>query len=234
MGQADGIKNRIDAHFKDKTFWDSGVIFVSKSRGLNRAHVTWLEYALIDKAASIGRCRLDNANVPKEPILADAEKADTEGFLKELLQILPLVGMRSFEPVKAVASPRATIKQADEEKQSKDELDTIVVPAQEDGFKRVFLGDNCWSAIRISGGMLDKIKYIAAYQSQPVSAITHFARVDRIEPYGDGRKYKVVFSEPATQIAPIPFADAPSGAMQGPRYTTFDRLKKAKKITDLF
>ena len=234
VGQADGIKNRIDAHLKDKTFWDSGVIFVSKSRGLNRAHVTWLEYALIDRAASIGRCRLDNANAPKEPILAEAEKADTEGFLKELLQILPLVGVRAFEPVKVVASPRATSKQADKEKQSKDELDTIVVPAKEDGFKTVFLGDNCWWPLRISGGMLDKIKYIAAYQSQPVSAITYYAPIDRIEPYGDGGRYKVVFSEPATLIDQIPLAGAHSGTMQSPRYTTFDRLKKAKKITDLF
>jgi hypothetical protein len=81
--------------------------------------------------------------------------------------------------------------------------------------------------------MLDKIKYIAAYQSRPVSAITHYAPVDRIEPYGDSGKYKVVFSEPARPIGPIPFGDAPSGAMQGPRYTTFDRLKSARKLTDL-
>jgi hypothetical protein len=51
----------------------------------------------------------------------------------------------------------------------------------------------------------------------PVSAITHYAPVDRIEPYGESGKYKVVFSEPAKEIAPIPFGDAPSGAMQGPR-----------------
>jgi hypothetical protein len=112
-------------------------------------------------------------------------------------------------------------------------MDTVIVPAQRDGFNRVFLGENCWHAIRISGGMLDKIKYIAAYQSQPISAITHCAPVDRIEPYGEGGKYKVIFSEPAKKIGPIPYADAPSGAMQGPRYTSFERLKAAKKLTDL-
>jgi hypothetical protein len=44
---------------------------------------------------------------------------------------------------------------------------------------------------------------------------------------------KVVFSEPARPIEPIPLADAPSGAMQGPRYTSFERLKSARKLTDL-
>ena len=114
------------------------------------------------------------------------------------------------------------------------EIDTIIVPAKEDGFERVFLGENCWYAIRISGGMLKKVKYIAAYQSQPVSAITHYAPVNRIEPYGDGGKYKVIFSEKAQPIGPIKFADAPSGSMQGPRYTSLSRLRSAKKIADLF
>ena len=30
---------------------------------------------------------------------------------------------------------------------------------------------------------VDKIKYIAAYQTNPVSAITHYAPVSQIEPY---------------------------------------------------
>src|SRR6266446_2302428 len=112
-------------------------------------------------------------------------------------------------------------------------VDTIIVPAQKEGFEKTFLGEDCWYAIRISGGMLDKIKYIAGYQTLPVSAITHYAAVDRIEPYGESGKYKVVFSEKAKPIGPIPFGDAASGAMQGPRYTTFEKLQVAKKLTDL-
>ena len=109
----------------------------------------------------------------------------------------------------------------------------MIVPAQKEGFEKCFLGEDCWYAIRISGGMLDKIKYIAAYQTQPVSAITHYAPVDRIEPYGEGGKYKLIFSEKAQLIGPIPYADATPGAIQGPRYTTFEKLKNAKKLTDI-
>jgi hypothetical protein len=82
--------------------------------------------------------------------------------------------------------------------------------------------------------MLQNIKWCAAYQTQPVSAITHAAPVLRIEPYGEGGKYKLVFSEPAKPINPIPFADAPGGSMQGPRYTTYSKLGTAKKIAELF
>jgi hypothetical protein len=123
--------------------------------------------------------------------------------------------------------------EAGQSKAAPGELDTIVVPAQRDGFERVFLEENAWWAIRISGGMIPKIKYIAAYQSSPISAITHAAPVARIEPHGDSGKYKLVFSEPARAIGPVPLGDAPSGFMQGPRYTTYERLLKAKKVTDL-
>ncbi len=232
IGQADGVRSRIEAHYQNKDFWDWGIIFVSNSGGLNRAHVTWLEYALVNRATATGRCRLDNGNAPQEPGLTEAEKADTQAFLKEILQILPLVGLRAFEFPKAVATPQISTSTTPQ-KQPSQQPDTIIVPAQKEGFERVFLGEDCWYAVRISGGMLDKIKYIAAYQSQPVSAITHYAPVNRIEPYGEGGKYKLVFSMKAKAITPIPYGDAPSGAMQGPRYTTFSQLMAAKKLTDL-
>lgn len=232
IGQADAVRNRIDSHAQNKDFWDWGIVFVSNSGGLNRAHVTWLEYALVKRAIEAGRCRLDNGNAPQEPALSEAEKADTQAFLREILQILPLVGLRVFETPKAVATPKTSPVESSPSVVPY-EPDTIIVPAQKDGFAEVFLGQNCWYAVRISGGMLPKIKFIAAYQSQPVSAITHYAPVERIEPYGDSGKYRLVFSAPAQSIGPIPFGDAPPGAMQSPRYTTMSQLKTAKKLTDL-
>lgn len=233
IGQADGVKNRIESHYNSKDFWNWAIVFVSTSGGLNRAHVTWLEYALVNRANQTKGCHLDNGNVPQEPALTEAEKADTQGFMKEILQILPLVGLRAFEFPKAVATPKASTPD-EVTKIHSHKPDTIIVPAQKEGFDDVFLGKDCWYAIRISGGMLDKIKYIAAYQTMPVSAITHYAPVDRIEPYGEEGKFKVIFSEKAKEIGPIPFGDAPAGSMQGPRYTTLEKLLSAKKLSDLF
>jgi hypothetical protein len=235
IGQGDGVRDRIEAHYANKEFWDWGIAFVSHAAGggLNRAHITWLEYALVDRATKAQRSHLDNGNAPREPALSEAERADTQGFLKEIVQILPLVGLRAFEMPRAVVAPMATVPATLRELPSSDEPDTIIVPAQKDGFDKVFIGENAWYAIRISGGMLPKIKYIAAYQSQPISAVTHFAPVARIEPYGESGKYKVVFSEPGQPIGPIAFGNAPSGAMQGPRYTTLKRLRTAKTVVDL-
>ena len=75
-------------------------------------------------------------------------------------------------------------------------------------------------------------------QSLPVDIIQQDLTNPRIskflEPYGEEGKYKLIFAEPAKPIGPIPFADAPLGSMQGPRYTTFAKLQKAKKLMDVF
>lgn len=115
------------------------------------------------------------------------------------------------------------------------EMDTVVVPANEDGFKEVFLGQNCWWAIRISSAMLDRIKYIAAYQTAPVSAITYYAEVSKIEKYKSGGKYILHFKDKAKGIGPIPLATKKYGAApQGPRYTSVGRLLKAKTLSEVF
>jgi len=232
IGQGEEVRSRIESHHQNKDFWDRGIVFISTGGGLNRAHLTWLEYALIERAGEMRRCHLDNGNAPQEPALTEAEKADTQGFLREILQILPLVGLHVFESAKPVALPRATSAgatvKADDHKP-----DTVIVPAQKDGFEKVFLGENCWYSIRISPGMLDKIRFVAVYQAAPVAAITHYAPVDRIEPYGESGKYKLVFSEKPKLIGPIPLADASPVFVMGPKYTSFEKLKVATKISDL-
>jgi len=246
VGEGDGIRDRIDTHEKTKEFWSWGVAFVSTSRALNKAHVQWLEYAIVDQARRAQRCKLDNSNVPKAPELTESETADTKGFLKEVLQILPLVGLRAFEMPKPVAVATAPAR-SDGSAVPVDALiqnlrdatasiqDTVIVPAREEGFKHVFMEQDCWYAIRISGGALSRIKWIAAYRTTPVSAITHYAPVASIEPYGDGTKYKLNFAEKAQALkSPIVFGDATTGTMQGTRYTSIKKLLSAKKVSELF
>jgi hypothetical protein len=115
------------------------------------------------------------------------------------------------------------------------EVDTIVVPAQSGGFQETFLGENRWHAIRIHGTMRPQIKYIAAYQVRPISAITHIASVSSIEPWGDTGKFVVNFSEPAGEITPIELV--PKGrvkALQNIRYTTLKRLEAAKTLDEVW
>ena len=80
VGQADSVRDRIQSHSKTKDFWHWSVVFVSSGDGLNRAHVTWLEHALLKRATEARRCHLDNGNAPQEPGLSEAEKAGHTGI----------------------------------------------------------------------------------------------------------------------------------------------------------
>lgn len=116
-----------------------------------------------------------------------------------------------------------------------EEIDTIVVPANAEGFEETFLGEDCWYQIRISSSMLDRIKHIAAYQTAPVSAVTYFAKVAKIEKYKNTNKYIVYFDGKATKIGPVKLDSKEKRyAPQAPRYTSFKKLKNAKTLGDIF
>lgn len=105
------------------------------------------------------------------------------------------------------------------------ESDTIIVPAREEGFKKVFLGEAKWWSIRVGAAMKNRIKYIAAYQVAPVSAVTHLTEVRDIVPYHDTGKYEVILNGPAKEITHVPLKD-PKSSPQGPAYVRSEDLMK--------
>jgi len=228
IGQAEEIGSRINNHFINKQFWDWGYAFISNGNTLTRTHILWLEYALLKKANDTGRSVLNNNILPNETAITEPDRADLEVFLNEIYRILPLIGVNIFE------EPITLGGEIENDNNHPNNIDTIIVPARSDGFNEVFLGQNCWYAIRIGGGMLGRIKYIAAYQSSPVSAVTHYAPVEGIESYGNHGKYKVLFGEPATKLENlIPFDNATPGSIQGPRYTKYEKLFTSNSMSEL-
>ena len=232
IGQAEDIRKRIDQHDAGKEFWDKAMFFLSANGGLNRAHILWLEWSLMKSAAEAARCKMENGLSHSEPMLSESEKADTRAFLNEILRLMPVMGVHVFEVGKTmVPSHNEIIKKV----QTAPAIpDVIIVPAKADGFQSAFLNSNAWWAIRIGAKHLPNLKWIAAYQVTPIAAVTHIAEIDRFEPYGDEGKYKVIFKGDAKKLEkPIPFANAVSGAMQGPRYCTKKVFDKAQTVADL-
>ena len=97
VGEGEALLNRLDSHIRNKDFWTHGVTFISKDQNLNKAHVQYLEARLVGLAADAKRCELDNGNVPQIPSLSDADAADAELYLADMLLCLPIVGVTFFE-----------------------------------------------------------------------------------------------------------------------------------------
>jgi len=114
------------------------------------------------------------------------------------------------------------------------DFDTVVCAAFEDGFRHAYKENNAWWAIRLSQKAREQLKYLAIYEKAPIAHISHYAEIDRIEPYKDTGKY-ILYLKNKKRVKPIKLSSNKKGvAPQSPRYTTLNKLLKAKTISELW
>lgn len=105
VGEGDPVKDRLNQHYSKKDFWDWAIFFVTNDSSLNKAHVQRIEWRLLELAKSAKQCKLDNMNMPLPPTLSEAETADMESLLLDMLSIFPLLGLGVFETTKTIKKP---------------------------------------------------------------------------------------------------------------------------------
>ncbi len=237
IGEADPIRDRLKQHLS-RVDWQWAVFFVDALHGLGKTEVQHLEAELLNIAHKCKTSLITNKNRPTHPNMSPAARAAVSVFLGEILSIVPLIGIRAFREVESYLDTEGDVTPITG-------FDTIVVPAYEEGFKETFLDENRWYAIKIQAKLIPQIKYIAAYVTAPVSAITHIAEIDKIEPYEEGQdasessgkavKYIVTFKGSAQKIGPIPLADGGITVVpRSPRYSKRQTLLSAKRMADVW
>lgn len=92
IGEAESVWSRLQAHVKQKEFWNRVVLFTSKDDNLTKAHVKYLEARLIEMAQAAGRARIENGNAPQSPALPRADRDAMEEFLEPLQVLLGALG----------------------------------------------------------------------------------------------------------------------------------------------
>lgn len=97
IGQGEKVSDRIWSHDREKSFWTDAVVFTTKDDSLNRAHVEYLESRLVQIAVEAGRCTLENRTKPTLRNIGQSATADTERYLDDLLDCLPIIGVHFFE-----------------------------------------------------------------------------------------------------------------------------------------
>ena len=97
IGEGSKLVSRLESHVKGMAFWSHCVAFTSTDKMLTKAHVQYLEWALLSRAEEMNRCRLQNSVSPKEPWLPATDKADANIFLNDMLLCLPIIGVSFFE-----------------------------------------------------------------------------------------------------------------------------------------
>jgi hypothetical protein len=109
VGQGDPVRPRLEDHFANKDFWTWAVFFVTRDDSLNKAHIGYLEAALVKLASQTKRAKLDNQKVPQPSALSEPDTADMDSFLADMLSILPLVGLTAFEKPRPKAGEKSLL-----------------------------------------------------------------------------------------------------------------------------
>jgi hypothetical protein len=114
------------------------------------------------------------------------------------------------------------------------ESDTVVVASNEEGFQRVFLGENRWWAVRIAAARIAHLKYVAIYRTAPVCSITHYARIRSIECWEGSKKYVINFVGKAMEVGPLRKSKGSESPVQSWRYTSIEKLRRASNLDEAF
>jgi len=236
VGEADGFRRRIKTHVASKDWWTSLVVFYSGDGSLTKSGIQYLESRCVTMLREAGWCMLENGNAPGLPTVPDEDIGGLEYFLKKIAILMPVLGYNIF--AQAPASESGSDTEQEPAPATGQFFDTVVCPARDDGFDSAFLGQHAWWAIRIAAANLPKIRYVAIYRVAPISAITHYGEVDRIEPYvgdaGEG-KYKLILKgDPTALPAPVRLGRNSHLKPQGPKYAQIETILKAKTLDDVF
>ena len=96
IGEGDPVRPRLESHYANKDFWTHAIFFCRGSRTVRKCTHRHLEAATCCHGSQ--RCiSLDNGNRPAEPTLSEADQADMNVFLQNMLGILPVLGIHAFE-----------------------------------------------------------------------------------------------------------------------------------------
>ncbi len=106
IGEADDVLKRLAIHDRDEArdFWQRTVFIVSKDENVTKAHARYLESRLIQLANEANRARVMNGTAPPTPSLPEADVADMEYFLDQVVMMMPVLGFGFLQPSPRVES----------------------------------------------------------------------------------------------------------------------------------
>ncbi len=102
IGEAEGIHKRLVQHLSAKDFWNEAIVFVSKDKNMNKAHIKFLESRLYEIAIDANRYNLDNGNIPTKPSISESDEAEMEEFIENIKLLVNTLGFKIFEEIRQV------------------------------------------------------------------------------------------------------------------------------------
>lgn len=110
IGESDDVAQRLKQHNRPelqggKDFWERVCLITSKDQNLTKAHVKYLESALIKVASDLKRCVMVNGTAHDYGNLPESDKADMAFFMDQIRIVLPVLGFDFLRESPRPSSP---------------------------------------------------------------------------------------------------------------------------------
>lgn len=181
---------------------------------------------------------LDDATVERLDMIAKLFSAasDSKSFSRNSLIEIAIEKFLSESETYLREELGADVHALIEEEKSK-KFDTAILSSTDKGFVNTFLGQAeppCWYPCRISDAREQGLKFIAIYRGQPISAITHYAKIKEFK-YDPERNCKVCYfdGDPIKLPNKITLGSKDACYFIGTKYTSLKSLLNATKADEL-
>ena len=99
IGEGDPVSPRLNAHYGNKDFWNTAIVFTSKDDFLTKTQIQYLESKLLFLAKQADIVVLDNSNMPTIPSISEIELSEVSLFLESILLLMKAMRFDFFIPV---------------------------------------------------------------------------------------------------------------------------------------
>lgn len=99
IGQTGDLKSRLEAHDKNKDFWERVLIVLSRTNNITQTHALFLEWCAIRDCREAGRYLNQNANAGNKPHTPPPLEADCNEIFETASTLLATLGCPLFEPI---------------------------------------------------------------------------------------------------------------------------------------
>ena len=97
IGEAETILKRLNQHLTQKDFWHETIVFVSKDKNLNKAHIKYLENRLHDIAKTANRYKIENSITPTQSSISESDRAEMEEYIENIKMLVNTLGHKVFD-----------------------------------------------------------------------------------------------------------------------------------------
>ena len=98
IGETESLYNRLIQHKKEKGFWYSAYTIQNLSGTFDKAHLTFLEQLMIEKAREVGRFVVHNSNGGKSTTVSESKKNECYVYFETIQTLLKTLGFSVFVP----------------------------------------------------------------------------------------------------------------------------------------